>query len=275
MPADRSSDRDQPASPPGVEARNAPPVPRDASTVVLVRGGESGAPSVLMGQRGGAARFMPNKMVFPGGAIDASDLALAAALPALGDALSPACKRRLTTMTRPRDDGAEATPGFPIALALAAVRETFEETGLRIGGALEGDGNAALTAALAGSDDPSWRDFDAVPGLAALRFVFRAVTPPSLPVRFDARFFVADADAAVLGDLDDLSRASGELSRLGWAPLDEARALDLPFITSVVLAELQAMVDEGLFAAPALGAWRDRQTPFFRHEADGSYVDPL
>lgn len=273
MPADRDPTAAPPTSGEQRPEANAPAVPRDAATLVLVRGAAIGSPSVLMGQRGGAARFMPNKTVFPGGAIDPSDLALVSATPSLIDETPPACRERLAKQTRPRDDGAHATPGFPTALALAAIRETFEETGLRIG--RPGDGS--IVEALAASEDPSWRDFtegNATPSLSALRFIFRAVTPPSLPVRFDARFFVADADA-VSDDPDDFSRASGELSRLGWLPLAEARSMDLPFITSVVLAELQAMVDADAFAAPALGAWADRPAPFFRHEADGSYAEPL
>ena len=45
---------------------------RDASSVIIVR--EDGpVPKVLMGQRGKAAAFMPNKFVFPGGAVDPID----------------------------------------------------------------------------------------------------------------------------------------------------------------------------------------------------------
>ena len=81
------------------------------------------------------------------------------------------------------------------------------------------------------------------PSADALQFVFRAVTPPGRPRRFDARFFLVDADA-IQGDLDDFNHASDELSHLQWVKLDKARDLDLPFITEVVLAEIAARVTD-------------------------------
>ncbi|MEM1419676.1 MAG: NUDIX hydrolase [Pseudomonadota bacterium] len=226
----------------------APATPRDAATVVLVRR-DASAPRVLMGQRGGAASFMPNKFVFPGGALDPSDFEVRSSR-----ALSPACRTRLGKKTD--------RPELAAPLAFAAIRETFEETGLRLAHPAEAvDGPP---------EAETWRRFFSAggePAIDRLRFVFRAITPPTLPKRFDARFFLADAET-VLGDLDDFSQADAELSHLSWLPLDEARGLDLPFITSVVLAELQALADAG---------WPedDRPAPFFRHDASGSHFEPL
>ena len=76
---------------------------------------------------------------------------------------------------------------------------------------------------------------------ARLQFIFRAITPPGRPRRFDARFFLAHASAQG-GNLDDFSAASDELSHLRWVTLERARALDLPFITSVVLAEAAQLI---------------------------------
>lgn len=226
---------------------------RDAATAVVIRR-DGDAPRVLMGQRGRGASFMPNKFVFPGGAIDPDDRGWAPAA-----ALRCRCEERLS---RGGDD-----PTIGMALALAAVRETYEETGLRIGARSDPAGGAAGDASAA----EGWRAFlesGASPGVDRLRFFFRAVTPPGLPRRFDARFFLAPADA-ILDDLDDFGRASTELSHLTWAPLDKARTLDLPFITSVVLAELQAWIDRGADFE------EDRPIPFFRHDESGSHVDPL
>jgi 8-oxo-dGTP pyrophosphatase MutT (NUDIX family) len=188
---------------------------RDAATIVLMRG-QGPDPRVLMGQRGAGAVFMPSKYVFPGGAVDAGD-----ALVPVGPALHPTCAARL------------AAPGAPPAgaLAAAAIRELWEETGL----ALARPGQAALP--------PGWAGFAAqglVPDASALRFFFRAITPPGRTRRFDARFFLADA-ARVTGDPDDFSAASDELGHLHWLPLSQARDLDLPFITEVVLAEVAAL----------------------------------
>ena len=75
------------------------------------------------------------------------------------------------------------------------------------------------------------------------------------------------AEAADLrGDPDDFSRAEDELSHLSWLTLAEARALDLPFITEVVLAEIEARLR---LKEP------DRAVPFF-HQRDGeSVIDRL
>jgi 8-oxo-dGTP pyrophosphatase MutT (NUDIX family) len=90
-----------------------------------------------------------------------------------------------------------------------------------------------------------WRGYLAtghLPDGAGLSFVFRAITPPGRPRRFDARFFLVDADA-LRSDPDDFSRAEDELSHLHWVPLDEVRRYDMPFITEVVLAELAARLE--------------------------------
>ena len=120
--------------------------------------------------------------------------------------LTPYCARRLTLLV-PTDAPA------PDAIVAAARRELTEETGLTL----------------------------AATGSPSLRFVFRAITPPGRSRRFDARFLLADADG-VDGDGEDFSAASGELQHLCWLDIAQARALDLPFITEVVLAEITALV---------------------------------
>lgn len=77
---------------------------------------------------------------------------------------------------------------------------------------------------------------------ASLRFIFRAITPAGAPRRFDARFFMVDAEA-VAGSLDDFATAEDELSHLHWVRISESRHLDLPFITEIVLAELRALLE--------------------------------
>ncbi len=190
---------------------------RNAATVIVLRD-RFGDPSILMGQRGAKAAFMPNKFVFPGGAVDPADagVPLAAPLPKL-------CAERLSQ---------QSAPGLQGALAAAAIRELWEETGLILGQ----PGNWRDT------PPPDWQGFAAMgyrPSAEALQFVFRAVTPPGRPRRFDARFFLVDADA-IQGDLDDFTHASDELSHLQWVKISQAREYDLPFITEVVLAEIAA-----------------------------------
>jgi 8-oxo-dGTP pyrophosphatase MutT (NUDIX family) len=119
--------------------------------------------------------------------------------------LAPICSARLAL----RAAGVEAA-----ALAGAAMRELAEETGL--------------------SFDRSGQ----------MRFVFRAITPPGRSRRFDARFLLAPADHAT-GDAQSFAGASGELSHLHWIGLGQARRLDLPFITEVVLAEVALLLSGG------------------------------
>lgn len=190
---------------------------RDAATIVLLRQ-DSGAPRVLMGQRGARAVFMPGKFVFPGGGIDAAD-----ALVRLSSGLNPICRRRL-------DDGGPS----PESIAAAAIRELWEEAGLILG-----------TAAAWPDPPDDWLGFAAGgfrPDARSLHYFFRAITPPGNPRRFDARFFLADA-AKIAGDPDDFSRASDELNFLQWIPLAETRDFDLPFVTEIALAEVAAMLD--------------------------------
>ncbi|TPE50248.1 NUDIX hydrolase [Amaricoccus solimangrovi] len=204
----------------------APPPIRHAATIVLTRQTAHG-PEILMGQRSSGAVFMPDKFVFPGGAVDPEDYAAGQR-----EGL-PESDPRLLIDTAP-----------PLARALrhAAIRELLEETGLWLG---EPDG--------------------ARPRTEALRFFFRAITPPGRPRRFDARFFLADA-GDLAGAADDFSGAGGELGFLSWLDLDAARALDLPFITEIVLAEIAAR-----HADPEV----ERPVPWFNHTDAGSHFHLL
>ena len=218
--------------------RSDPPI-RDAATIILVRRGADG-PAILMGMRGESAVFMPSKYVFPGGAVDPEDAALTLARPITEPNLS-----RLTAEPR---DGSDIAP---LTMAAAALRELAEETGLMIG------------KPGAGCPLPGFGPAGLIPDAEPLHYVFRAITPPGRPRRFDARFFIADA-AEIAGDPDDFSAACDELSHLHWVPLAEARALNLPFITEVVLAEVAELIAEcgdGPLAPPDTVPFFDNRTP--------------
>ena len=182
---------------------------RPAATTVLWRNA-LGGPEVLMGQRGAQAAFMPSKYVFPGGAVDVAD-----EIAPLDIKLHSQCAARLRL-------NCPADAPSPETLAVAALRELWEETGLRLAPPPQDGGS--------------------------LRFIFRAITPPGRSRRFDARFFLADA-AWITGNPDDFSSASDELSHLHWIGLSSARSLDLPFITEVVLSEISHLLRDGSGAA--------------------------
>jgi len=211
------------------DPRLAPIRPRDAATLLVIRR-DGPVPRVLMGRRVRGHAFMPNKWVFPGGRIHASDYRVAAASDLDPDVAAPLTR----TCAAPRAR----------ALAATAIRETFEETGLILGL----PGTAATRSA-------EWKDFLAtghLPHLAPLRFVARAITPPARTRRFDARFFTVDAGHLVSVDP---GAGSGELDEIAWFDWAAALALDLPSITRAILTEVAARE-----AAP------DRPIPYHRFD---------
>lgn len=194
--------------------------PRDAATLILVRM-KGKTPEVLMGCRAAAHAFMPNRYVFPGGRVDRADAHVPIATPL--NRFVDARLQKAATALRAR------------ALAVAAVRETFEESGLMLAKPLKG-----------GAPDKDfgehWKGFlDAgmAPALDCLDLIARAVTPPGRPRRFNARFFMARAEDAT-GDI----RHSSEMGDIRWVRLDEARELPLPTITGLILGEIGRLVKE-------------------------------
>jgi 8-oxo-dGTP pyrophosphatase MutT (NUDIX family) len=208
--------------------------PRDAATLIIVRQGRK-APEILLGCRDAAHAFMPNRYVFPGGRVDRAD----GYAPYASD-LRADVKHRLLRA---------ATPTRACALAIAAIRETFEETGLIIG--------KKAKAVPVGAVAEPWRgflDIGLAPALDALDYIARAVTPPGRPRRFNARFFMADASAITGGEI----KSNGELGDIRWVPLDEAQQLPVPTITKLVLGEVARLIKE----PPSRS--RSRRIPLFK-----------
>ncbi len=179
--------------------------PRDAASVMLVRPDATGALTVLMGRRSRRAAFVPDVFVFPGGRVDSADAVVepAAALPP-----DEACRLAAAGAAGPR---------LARALATAAVRETWEETGYVMGASRIDNG-------LIHADHTT------------LRFSGRAITPRESPIRFHARFFFADGS-----DLTGPPGGSGELTDLAWFPLAEAQKLPVIDVTEFMLHELAAL----------------------------------
>jgi 8-oxo-dGTP pyrophosphatase MutT (NUDIX family) len=200
--------------------------PKDAATLILVdRSGP--VPKVLLGKRHQRHKFMPGRYVFPGGRVDPVDKLMPVAHPLDRHAEAHLMKH----LQRPSAVKARA-------FALAAIRETFEETGLILG---------VRSNAVAKAPSGPWSSFAAagiLPDLSMLRFIGRAITPPGRSRRFDARFFTADANA-IAHRIEGVTGPDAELTELVWMSLAEAKQLDMPAVTGVMMEELDARIADG------------------------------
>jgi 8-oxo-dGTP pyrophosphatase MutT (NUDIX family) len=168
------------------DKKKKPAPPRDAASLILLRENGS-ALEVLIGRRGKGARFMPGRYVFPGGRVMPEDARAWAGERQGGE-------RRF------------------LALKRAALRETFEETGLVVG---ERRAGASAENGAASPVEDAYRASGVAPAPQLLRLVGRAITPVASPIRFHARFFVADGRFAA-GEL----RPCEELEDLHWHGVD-------------------------------------------------------
>ena len=100
-----------------------------------------------------------------------------------------------------------APPELARALAVAAARELTEEVGLSLG---------------------------VPPPLHGLDYLCRAVTPPDMAMRFDARFFVVSADAVT-----GTPAPSTELEAPAWYGVEAALTAGCSFATKLVLLQFQ------------------------------------
>jgi 8-oxo-dGTP pyrophosphatase MutT (NUDIX family) len=177
--------------------------PRHAASLILWRQARGAEPEILMGMRHAKHKFMPSILVFPGGRVDRADHGVKA-----------------LTELRPETEALlrhRAPPSLARALGVAAVRELFEETGLLLG---QRKGERLMA------------------DLAPLDYLCRAVTPSSRAMRFDARFLLAPAEQAT-GELG----GSGELEKLAWYRLSQAREAQLADITRKMLVEFVQWLD--------------------------------
>jgi len=194
--------------------------PRDAATLIIVERGR-GKIRVLMGKRHAGHKFMPGKFVFPGGAVEPGDRRMS-----IAGALDAVVETKLLARTR------RTSPEFARSLALAAIRETFEETGLALGVTDRG--------APESPPEGAWTRFAATgvfPTLEGVDFLARAITPPGRVRRFDARFFVAEA-TLIAHRGEGAVHPDAELVELTWIPIEKALELDIPRITRTILGDL-------------------------------------
>ena len=192
-----------------------PKRPRDAATLILLDRTHSEF-RVLMGRRHMRHAFMPGKFVFPGGRTDPADSRVTVAA-----GLHPQEEEKLT--------GKRITAARARAIAMSAVRETYEEAGLLIG-----------HKGLFSTTKVDWQGFadnGVCPSLERLRYIARAITPPGRVRRFDTRFLAAfKEDVAV--ELPE-GGPTNELEEIVWLPISQAKEADIPMITRTILGDLE------------------------------------
>ena len=194
------------------------PKPRVASTLVLTCGSGRNL-KILMGQRSNKHDFMPNVYVFPGGRVDRADSFAKYA----GD-LSPRTTRILETAYNPRRAR---------AVALACVRETYEETGLMLGKASDTQRN------LTHASYDAFRQAGQLPDLTGIEVFGRAVTPPHCHKRFDAWFFVKHLGDQTPTQITD----SSELLNVGWFTFEQIEKHELQRATKMMLQVLKRFLE--------------------------------
>ncbi|MEO9902566.1 MULTISPECIES: hypothetical protein [Alphaproteobacteria] len=208
--------------------------PKDSGSLIVLRRQGDGL-DVLMGRRARKAVF-GGVYVFPGGKVDAADRSVGFA-----SDLAPDVLARISKDER-------RARGFSVA----AVRETFEETGLLLAGAAD----------VGVTNHETWKDFaerGIAPDLGKLGYVGQAITPAKRKARFNARFFFAWAED-MTGDIG----GSGELSDLDYFPLAEALKLPLVDVTEFMLLEVQRRYAENMVPKEAY--------PFFSYRTDAPYI---
>ncbi len=211
--------------------------PKDAATLILID--RSGVrPKVLVGKRHDKVVFMPGKFVFPGGRVDKTDFRIPTAAPISAQLQANLMKGR-----------PKIPPARAQSLAIAAIREACEETGLCLGRKVE-----TRVRELPGP----WKAFsDAglLPDPSGLFLIARAITPPGRVRRFDTRFFTADA-SSITHRVEGVIHPDAELVELVWVEIGSEPLADAHMMTKNVLRELEQRLATGPLR-------HDAPVPFF------------
>jgi 8-oxo-dGTP pyrophosphatase MutT (NUDIX family) len=195
-------------SPIRINARKPVVRPRDAASLILLRG-EGSALEVLAGCRPLNVKFMPGVYVFPGGAIDPPDR-IAWSIEAGTETLGPKLARS----------------------ARAALRETWEEAGVLIGRPSGPPPASPARAAI----EQAYLERGLVAAMDLLTYVGRAITPSHSFRRFNTRFFLGDGN-----DVHGEPVASEELEDVGWHPVGHEAFASFRDVTRFMLARAIAL----------------------------------
>ncbi len=195
--------------------RSAAPAPaKDAATIAVVRDGAEGIEAFLM-RRQSSMAFAAGMYVFPGGGVHDDDFGEV-------DWIGPTAEEF--------GEQLGCAPELAHALVVAAVRETFEETGVLLAGADDSTvfGDTTVPEMTQAREDLEEHRLGFAEFLRREGLVLRAdllgvwahwITPAFEPRRYDTRFFVA-----ALPEGQRIDNVSGEADRSLWAPLTQVLA---------------------------------------------------
>lgn len=189
-----------------------PPIvrPRDAASLILLRGKGSDL-ELLAGRRPLHMKFMPGVYVFPGGAIDRED----------GTAWHV-------------ETGGQHLPPRMLRCVRAALRETWEETGVLVGRPRATEpADRALTGV-----EAAYAGRSLTAAIDVLTYIGRAITPTPVFRRFNTRFFLADGEH-VFGEPE----ANDEFEDVRWHPIGRQPLSPFRDVTQFMLARAIAVRD--------------------------------
>ena len=212
--------------------------PKDAASLLLIDK-QSSPYKILMGKRHQNNSFMPDVYVFPGGALEQSDINRTSSCP-------PDLHKQRFQFLSSRNKTV-----FQTALLWCALRETFEETGLN----LFANFGFQTHTNNARSKQHNWQNL-----FENCVFLARAITPPSNKKRFDTRFFIYQLPDHV----NKQTKTGDELVDLQWVSFQEALSLNLHVMTRVILEDLNDYMKHHQLPQQPKGV-------FFYHMVDKSF----
>jgi 8-oxo-dGTP pyrophosphatase MutT (NUDIX family) len=244
---------------------NVPAIPSPAATLVLLRDRPAGPAEILMIQRHGKSKFAAGDYVFAGGKVEADDI--------------PDDVERFVRGLSPEEAsarlGGDLAPRQALGYWVGAIREAFEEVGILLAYDRQGElvrftpenreryevHRAACQAA-----NPAFftmlRAEDLTLATDRLTYFAHWITPEEQPLRFDTRFFAAEAPPGQDPEVDGY-----EIVALRWSTPGEAfEALRGKEITLRLptIKNLELLRGAGTRSAEILSGLRDRAVPTIR-----------
>ena len=189
--------------------------PKDAASVIIIKY-YRGKYYALMGRRPSDSKFMPGVYVFPGGALEKDDFYISKYYN---------LKNNLSNFKNKAYSN-----NHSMAIQLAAIRETAEETGLFLGK------KRNIININSFPKKNIWSKFytkSLIPEIDKLIFLGRAITPSFMKIRFHARFFIALSD-----NFEGEINSNGELEKLDWINIKNVKSMNIADVTEFMIEQV-------------------------------------